>query len=86
MNQPRTRFAIESDPTRRAGQPCIGGTRIPVEYLLWFGTNGFREQYPDISDEQIAEVLKEVNAAILEHCQRQPTHMVEHSPRPALAR
>ena len=71
MDQPRPHFVIEVDPAKMSGEPCLGSSRLPVECLFRFGIVGFKENYPDVTDEEIEAVLAETNMALKEHCRQQ---------------
>ena len=85
MDQPRPNFIIEVDPAKMLGEPCLGSSRLPVECLFRFWIVGFKENYPDVTDEEIEAVLAETNMALKEHC-RQPMRGRDHRRNTALRR
>jgi len=56
-------YVIVSDPEVCGGKPVARGTRVPIQYILDLSTKGYdvemiHEEYPSVSTELIAKVLK----------------------------
>lgn len=54
---------ITSDPRIMGGQPCITGTRMPIDWVFQFLEHGytleqFLEQYPQYSREQVERAIR----------------------------
>lgn len=58
-------YLIISDPDVCGGKPVVRGTRVPVQYILElldadYDIRKIHEQYPTVSRELIAEVIKQL--------------------------
>jgi len=54
--------AVDKDPEKMGGSPCVAGTRVPVGVLLYFLARGYTlnsivGEYPDLSVGQIKDAL-----------------------------
>ncbi len=60
--------ALWQDPGRMSGAICFRRTRVPVktlfDHLLFDDLEGFREGFPDVSEEQIQAVIEASNEAV----------------------
>ena len=70
---------ITADPSRVSGTPCFTGTRVPVKTLFDYLEAGdpldeFLSQFPDVSRDHAAAVLKASGAAIVLHAVEQEVY------------
>ena len=61
--------AIESDPNRHSGQPCIRGTRITVRRAVQLVAQypkraELRIEFPELTDEVISQALNYAAASL----------------------
>jgi len=61
--QIRTLPPVTSDPHIMGGQPCITGTRMPIDWVFQFIEHGytlvqFLEQYPQYSRDQVEKAIR----------------------------
>ena len=68
------RQIVHSDPEILGGTPVFVGTRVPVDALIDFleggeTIEGFLENYPGVSREQVFAFLEEASRALLANIQ-----------------
>ena len=81
---------ITTDPLIMGGEPCIGGTRIPVRAVASFASEGvevIKREYPTLTDRQIADALAyaltrptsaDYERGLEDAAQRLQDHMEQH--------
>jgi len=67
--------AVSINPKVMHGAPCFAGTRVPVQSLfdhlkLGYTVDGFLEQFPSVTREQVNALLDESSVQVLHHTTR----------------